>query len=514
MLAKGLFEVRAMRLRYQRMESWPALAWLAHGRRGDNVVDVTHGARVEIAPDWFCEAVWDGSYEDGGFDRTDIVFGSGGRSRDGIVTFVSSGATVDRLQLLESGDDVWVSNSLPCLLAAAGSNLDPAYPHYFRDFSSIRQGLSRYTPLLATSAGAARLIYFNNLTWDGKQLQQVAKPLPLRDFGTFERYRGFLETSLQRIAANLAAPARRLPFRLLGTISSGYDSPTIATLARSAGLREVISFDRSREAESDSGQEIAARLGLAVTVVARDAWQAAPLAEIPFLAADAKGEDVYFKSAEASLTGSVLLTGFHGDKMWGKYTTALSPDLVRGDQSGLSLTEYRLHAGFIHFPVPFMGVRQIRDVNRISRSPAMSRWDVPGDYTRPICRRIVEEAGVPRELFGVSKKAASVLFFHGTSFLTPTALAEYLPWLESHAEVWRLAGRTPPARPARGRRQAVLAGVARAAQYVERVAHSRGPTKLIAKAARRVVGWAEREPLFRWVFPWAAQRARVSYAPE
>ena len=484
-----------MRFQFQSVASWPPLAWLAHCRRGSDVVDVLHGARVECTPDWFCEAVWDGPYEDGGFDRTDIVFGSGGRRRGTAVTFVSSGTTVDRLQALESATDVWVSNSLPCLLAATESRVDPAYPHYFRDFSSICKGLTRYTPYLATSAGTGRLIYFNNVTWDGTRLMQTPKPTVLRDFSTFDRYRTFLETRLARLAQNLSAPVRRAPFRLLGTISSGYDSPTIATLARNAGLRDVISFARAGEAESDSGHEIAERLGLQVAVVPRDKWQSAPLAEIPFIAADAKGEDVYFKGAEAPLAGSVLLTGFHGDKIWGKYTTALSPDIVRGDQSGLSLTEYRLHAGFIHCAVPFMGVRQIRDVNTLSRSPELSRWDVPGDYTRPICRRIVEEAGVSRELFGMRKKAASVLFSCGSSFLTPRALAEYLPWLEENVVQRR-----------RRRAKAVLARVAQAARYVERVS-----PRSVARAARYVAGRAEREPLFRWVFPWAAERARDAY---
>lgn len=488
--------------RSHRIESWPALAWLAQCQPGSDVVDVIHGPRVEVTPDWFCEAVWDGRFEDGGFDQTDLVFGSGGRSRAGAVTFVSSGATVDRLQALELHNGTLISNSLACVLAASGGRVDPVYPHYFRDFSSICNGISRYTPLVATSHGAARLIYFNNVTWDGKRLQQAVKPYPERDFQTFESYRDFLEGSLHRIGENLGAAARRNPFRLLGTISSGYDSPTVATLARGAGLDEVISFDRCNDDEADSGQAIAACLGLKVTVIPRDGWRAARLAEVPFLAADAKGEDVYFKSAESSLAGRVLLTGFHGDKIWGKYTTALSPDLVRGDQSGLSLTEYRLHAGFLHCPVPFMGVRQIRQVNRISRSPAMSAWDVPGDYTRPICRRIVEGAGVPRELFGNRKKAASVLFFQGTSFISQEAMAEFLPWLETH-EIPIPSGPNP-----------VWTGVARAAEVVGSWAESSGGIGVVAaKAARRVADWAEREPLFRWLFPWAADRTRTAYKP-
>ena len=99
--------------------------------------------------------------------------------------------------------------------------------------------------------------------------------------------------------------------------------------------------------------------------LARDAWRgpdAPPGPELPFLAADAKGEDVYFRGAEAHLARRVLVTGYHGDQMWSKRPRAPSADIVRGDQSGLSLSEYRLWAGFIHLPVPFLGVRQIGDV--------------------------------------------------------------------------------------------------------------------------------------------------------
>jgi hypothetical protein len=379
--------------------------------------------------------------------------------------------------------------------------LDPVYRHYSRDFESICRGLLRYIPLLATSAGTARLIYFDNVTWDGRGLAKTAKVSPARDFTTFEGYRGFLESSLQHIAVNLAAPARRHPFRLLGTISSGYDSPTVAVLARSAGLRDVISFDRCNEEESDSGQEIAGQLGLQVRVIPRDGWRVSELAEVPFLAADAKGEDVYFKSAESVLAGTALLTGFHGDKIWGKYTRALGPDIRRGDQSGLSLTEYRLHAGFLHCPVPFMGVRQIRDVNRLSRSAALLRWDVGGEYTRPICRRIVEEAGVSRELFGMRKKAASVLFSSST-FLTPAALEEFVQWLESQGLPVRLG------------RRSVWKGVAHVSRTAASVVGSfTGIGAIVARAGRHFAEWAERDPMFRWVFPWATERARSAYAP-
>jgi len=494
--------VAPLRLRFQLSDRWPALAWLAHGRRGEHDVDLIHGPRVEVGSDWFCEAVWDGEFGEGELDRTDIVFGSGARVRGDHVTFVSSATTVDRLQTLESGDDIWISNSLPCLLAATGAELDRTYPHYFRDFSSIRLGLARYESQLRTSRGPVRLVYFNNLTWDGSQLRVVPKPGPARDFSSFERYRGFLATSLQRLARNAGDTARRHPYHLLGTISSGYDSPTVTALAREAGLRDVISFESGANGASDSGHEIANRLGLRVTVVPRDAWRGTALAEVPFLAADAKGEDVYFTSAGSTLSGAVLLTGYHGDKAWGTTTTSLGPDLVRGDQSGLSLTEYRLRVGFLHCPVPFMGIRQIADIHRLSRSAELSRWDVGGDYTRPICRRIVEEAGVPRQLFGIEKKASSVLFFRGSSFLTPEALSEYLPWLEAHA----LGGSSGP-----GWGRVALDALGGVARGVERLASAVG-LRAAARVARLVANQLDREPRFRWLFPWATELARAPYA--
>ncbi|MGH7528981.1 MAG: hypothetical protein ACREMN_01220 [Gemmatimonadales bacterium] len=492
-----------MRFDCRRVDVWPPLAWLARCRSGADTVEVQHGARVEVAPRWFCEAVWDGPYAAGDFDRTDLVCGSGGRLRDGAVTFVSAGNTVDRLQLLSRDGEHWISNSLACLLAAVGGAVDPAYPHYFRDFSSIRHGLTRYAPHLATSAGTVRLIYFDNVTWDGAGVAVTPKPPLRRDFGMYERYRGFLDDALRRVVDNGRAAGRRHPLRLLGTISSGYDSPMVAVLGRAVGLRDVVSFDHGVGANSDSGQEIADRLGLTVTVIPRDAWRRETLPEVPFIAADAKGEDVFLKGAEALLGGSLLLTGHYGGKIWSKETTDMGPDVARHDQSGLSLTEYRLRAGFIHCAVPFFGTRQAGDLSQLSRSPALARWDIGGRYSKPIARRVVEEAGVPRGAFGMRKKASSVLFFHATSFLTPAALADYVPWLERH-----VAGRRPP--PAWDR--AVRGGVARAARLIASTVPRAGRAgELLFRAARRAAGWADREPLFTWVFPWAMERAVGAY---
>ena len=70
-----------MDLRPIQIESWPKLAWVARLPLCAKRVDVFHGPMVEVGSDWCVEAVWAGEFEDGDFDRTDLVFGSGVRRR-------------------------------------------------------------------------------------------------------------------------------------------------------------------------------------------------------------------------------------------------------------------------------------------------------------------------------------------------------------------------------------------------------------------------------------------------
>ena len=245
-----------------------------------------------------------------------------------------------------------------------------------------------------------------------------------------------------------------------------------------------------------------------------EAWRSAPKPEIPFLAADAKGEDVHFTAAERLLTGRVLLTGFHGDEMWDRvaWPLPLNEDLVRSDQCGLSLTEYRLWAGFIHCPVPFMGARQVQAVNAISNSSELAAWRVPGAYNRPICRRILEEAGVPRQAFGTAKKNTSVLMFERRTFLSPDSWHEYSGWLAERHVQGATHRRAPPPLLRRGptRLQTAAQHIAAALHAVARIAPHR--LRLVASLAWRVGAFGSEEPLFRFCFPWALEQAKGRYS--
>jgi len=502
-----------MRFKYRVARNWPALAWLASIDLSGNVVSVVHGPKIETREDWFCEAIWGGDFEDGDFDCTDQIFGSGARIRNGKLTFVTSGTTVDRLQSIQIHDTIYVSNSLPCLLNRVDGRLDPTFARYQQLFGTILLGIDDYERELATSAGKVRLTYFHNLTLNGKTLEEIDKPETVSGFKCFQDYRAYLGGAIKELVNNLSSPQRSHPFRLLGTISSGYDSPAITTLACEAGLKEVISFTHSKTGKKDTGEEAAKVLGVKLTLVDRDGWRKCDLPEAAFVSSDAKGEDCYFRGAQDLLAGCAVLTGFQAGQSWQKRPVIHGRTIQRKDRSGLSLTEYRLRAGFIHAAVAYMGLRHVDDLARISQSPEMSPWDMHNDYNKPIARRIVETAGVPREAFGMEKKAASVVFNTARDMLSPSTQADFAKWLSDHAaDFWR-NGKVPP-----DLRDAVLAPfqwcARRAWSVYGRTKSAHKSLHFVRDTSRAIAEWGGKERLSWYLFPWAIERAKSAYAGE
>ena len=127
-----------MRLQYTSMDHWPRLAWLARARRSSPTLEVFHGPQVETTAEWFCEAVWDGAFAAGDFDRTDVVFGSGGRLRGRSVSFVSSATTVDR---------AWMDQGLaPAAPRDARSVVPRVWTAPARALNRLLNGIARLSP--------------------------------------------------------------------------------------------------------------------------------------------------------------------------------------------------------------------------------------------------------------------------------------------------------------------------------------------------------------------------------
>jgi hypothetical protein len=506
-----------IRLTYKRVDSWPPLAWLAACHASSGCAHILIGRNVEAFPDWFCEAAWTGDFAAGDFDRDEIVVGSGGRCRQDQIRFVTAASTVDRLYSQPVHGGFLVSNSLPCLLNAAGSALRPSYPFYNRVLHSITKGLRNYQRLIDTTAGQVQLTYFDNLVWDGQSLRVEPRIDQAPKFNSFRQYSEYLEEHLRCLAKNASSTHREQPqFRLLTTLSTGYDSAAVSAVAARCGCRKALSFDSANNGLPDSGAEIAKALGLDLILVSRGAWRQRDRIDAPVFASGQIGA-VIFAGAEEHLRGTVLLTGFSGDTVWNLKHGGLGSEILRGDTSGLGLTEYRLWAGFLHCPLPFWGARHAAQIGAISNSEEMSNYVIHGtDYNRPICRRIVEEAGVGRDQFGREKKAAEPYAWYDREFMTPGSYQDYCEWVRLNRKDWLRRGRLPPWRSIPGD-----ALINKCSSTAAGVVRSCGKT--LARFCQLMPGLETIEfkqltmihpPLLnlrRYWFPWAVDRVKERY---
>ena len=498
------------RFSFEEQRNWPPGAWLVRCGPGSREFRVHHGSGVAIHGQWFGELVWDGPYTQSGFDKTDIVFGSGAKLTSEGIQFVSSACTMDRLQYLQSGDAWLVSNSLACLLAYSDSHLEKLKAGYRRDFMTIIQGMDDYCSTLSTTDGKVELVYYDNLVFNGTVLKREAKPVVIRDLSTYERYRDFLISALQRCAENMQSDDRpeQMRYEWLGTISTGFDSPTVSALAQPAGLRNVVTFAQARGGADDNGSGIAQQLGLEATILNRDEWQRSPMPEVPFLASDAKGEDVYVAALGESLSRKVLLTGFAAGP-W-KATGRANPALTRDDQSGLSITEYRLWANFVHMPVPCLGAVSVspEDLQRLAEE--MKPWASGEKYDKPFCRRVLVERGVPNRQFGQQKKAASVLMYDRRTMLTRESRADFYRYL------WQARKEQPVQAMFVMARSMLLRGLswgAKAMLLCARLAAGLAPLKILRHAANstKLGEAAHYEPHAEYLFAWAMDHAKKRY---
>ena len=421
-VAASAARTRAMHdwtLEFHAQRSLPKLAWLAEVAHDSRIVTIHHGSAVETASGWCVEGTWDAPFEAGEFHRAENLFGSGVRVDGDSLTFASSVALVDRLFHVECENRLLVSNSLIQLLARTGARLDPRHSYRRESFAS-GFGFKSYPNAFRVLHPRFNTIfqeYHCNLVVRDGRLAREPRSRPRR-FASFDEYHEALTAALARIRDNYQSVARRHTVTAFSTTSTGYDSTAATALARAAGVTETFTIavaPGARSDEQDSGVAIAQALGLRVHRLSSDR-RSAPDFERYLLAATVEGSEVFLENVAqhigAHCEAAVLYTGYHGDVVWKRPARAVETidDIRRKDVSGLNLSEVRLAAGFINLAVPFMYGRNMADITAISRSPEMRRWSISRDYDRPIPRRIVEAAGVPRELFG-QRKRAQVRFY-------------------------------------------------------------------------------------------------------
>jgi len=387
--------------------------------QSDTDISVQCGKQVEQHSDWFSEAVWCGDYSKEGFLKADVLFGTGGGiDQDGsLVIRPSASSPLDRVFTLELESCVLASNSLHCLLAAT----DLGTPESKEDFrhlqNSLIHGIDECQRHLKVGTETISSTICGSLRYArGKFIEEEwIEPRP--KFSTYLTYISFLETTLRDIFTNSSDPKReRYCYTPTVGVSSGYDSPFISAVARNAGLKTCYTFPITYNDLDDDGRDIADRLGIHCSSFSRYAWQKdVAFAEAYVVAGAGTLAGIELLSANDHLAGKIHLTGWHGDMVWGLDTHADDYGRFKGVETGMSYTELRLHVGMLNVPVSYLGIGGLDDIVKISNSPEMKPWDYchsdgnldthGGRYSRPICRRLLEESGVPRDSFAQQKKA-------------------------------------------------------------------------------------------------------------
>ena len=425
-----------MRLSFRQIDALPRLAWCASLVEGHDTVEVLHGPWVETADGFFCEGAWSGPFASREID-SNILMGSGARVMGDTLMVSAPNHTLERLFVLRKRRTLLISNSFAFTLARAEDNVDPHALLYSVRLASIVNGLQEYARSLRTRDGhTLRLYYHCNLVIDTRLRVSEVPKQAAPDFRTFADYKTFLVAQISALHANATDPCRRVRYTPIATLSSGYDSPAAAVLARTVGCTEALTFSAATHQLDDSGEPIAARLGMKTHAFERLAY----LRESGFPDAEFFGWGAQESPWAPHLEGRLVFTGFHGGAVWNRTSQKVGPHIVRGDASGHNLNAFRLRVGWIHLPVPFIGCTSHPSIHRLSNSEEMSPWRLRDHYDRPVPRRLIEEAGVERHLFAVKKKAAGVgqdIIARGLKArMTASAYNDYAEYHAMHWNRW------------------------------------------------------------------------------
>ena len=381
------------------------------------------------------EGCWESEFTRSAVAQARHLFGSGVENDD--LLYCTASHTLEALYVYRNDRTALVSNSYAFLIKYGNLTIDPSVPIY-RNAHTIRSGIRSYSQLLYESGNDRifRLVHCNFRLRNGQvDTSDKGKPPPFPDFAA---YRDYLMDILRGVRDNAAAPGRKQTYKLLATVSSGYDSVAAASLGAALGCDRAVTLRTDKRKLSDSGQPIADALG--IRCIERER-QIVPMGREPFVEADFivsfdSGDSAYVAFADV-LPRSLLLTGDHGDALWNPKVPP-SDCIERKDTCGMGLHEFRLHTDFVSVPVVFIGALRHCDVQAISLSDELRPFSIGGDYDRPIPRRIAEEAGVPRALFGQKKKAVNIALFDGERMLSKQSQASIEEFVSARAGNWLL----------------------------------------------------------------------------
>ena len=408
-----------------RMDRLPRCAWLAKlSRQG---YELRIGDWVECPEGFVAEGAWAGDFSAGGCRSSPFRSGSGILFHEPLTIFAPTHPLHPVFVFVTDGFECIASNSLALLLAAHPEALPDDLGGAWRGrVGDGLRGFRRYfRSLYRNSAGEMRQLAWGclELDLDARRMTEISPFVESAEapFSTFAGYRDHLVEILRSTSANASDERRRRRYeRLVSTVSVGYDSAACAALSRAAGCVDTVTLTTARGGWADSGAAVAAALGMRVREYAREATLLERRADenhflppdvfgpedVEFLAEPNTANDLVFAPFADELAGTIFVTGFHGGQMWSRGCPS-GPEIIRRDNSGAGMNEFRLRVGFVHLVAPFIGAHHAGAISAITESAELEPYRVDYAYDKPIARRILEESGVPRSAFGRIKVAGS-----------------------------------------------------------------------------------------------------------
>jgi hypothetical protein len=445
---ESLEAVMSITFAIERVPTLPPLAFAAEIAPGRNEVSVRCGTAVEADPQGVTAGAWAGPFAEMAIDRAATSIGTAlRRTSHGLIAVVGT-ASANALFFLRTPAKLVVSNSFAFALARGNDGLLTSYPFYPQDLSSFAFGIDRCRESIPTQAGRLSVGYASTKI-DVADLSlstaAVSRPPP---FPSFSAYRAFLVAETETIFANAADPSRRVHYRPTVALSGGYDSPAAAVIAREAGCQQAFTFGQpvdQPDSRDDSGAEIGRALGLHVDEYDTFAYrERKDLPEVEFIAANFGGGQVYLTSLGDRLANGIVVSGYGGDRVWATHYALEQEPMFPFYIGGYSQSEFYLRAPALDLSVPVIGARSFADIGTISRSPEMQQWSIGGDYDRPIPRRLLEDAGLPRGTFAGRKRRVTPDYDSLTRravnldrFLSPFSRAQFEAWFAKFQPIER-----------------------------------------------------------------------------
>jgi len=368
------------------------------------------------------EGVWANEFEKGNFHQSENFFGSGIRIKGDKVYFSTTSSPIDRLLFCEYKGMHLFSNSLILLLATTGAKLDVNH-NYKREVNSVcvsRKEYNRVFTVIHPEIQNFYQVFHENIIFSKGKITFEYR-YKKHDVHSYSQCLEYLNDILIKVKKNYESDQRKNIIKSFSMLSEGYDSTAVSALVRQFGVKSVFIANKmrsyiprfKRDDEVEVARRIAEKLGYDVLFLNNKRSDVSD-DELYFLATtypkhhsgawSELGLHKMAKYIETNCSVAVVFSGHHGDSVWDANISNKILDEIRVPGRPLGYcSEMRLKSGFINIPLPGILATDIKDIAKISLSSEMEPWRLHNSYDRPIPRRIAEEAGVDRNLFGMNK---------------------------------------------------------------------------------------------------------------